>query len=213
MFLVFLLNQGTVDQRQHLLNLREESKMKRSYVSLVVIAMCVLSAGAAVNAQENPGVAVGASMVAKGTVLAVDKVNRIVTVRGSEGNEVDIPVGEEAHNFDQIAVGDELTIEAFESVALFVGNPDTQADAAAGMAITRSEKGEKPAGLAVAAAEVSALVVAIDREARMLTLKLPAGDEVTTHVDETVQAFDTLTVGDTIHARLTRAIAVSVVTP
>ncbi len=96
--------------------------MKKMSVLLASIAMSLLSAGAPVKAQENPGVAIGASVVAKGTVLAVDKENRIVTVRGSEGNEVEIPVGEEAHNFDQIAVGDELTIEAFESVALFVGN-------------------------------------------------------------------------------------------
>ena len=187
--------------------------MKKISVVLALIAMSLLCAGAPVKAQENPGVAIGASIVAKGTVLAVDTENRIVRVRGSEGREVEIPVGEEAHNFDQIAVGDELTIEAFESVALFVGNPDTQPDAAAGMAIARSEKGQKPAGTAVGVAEVSALVVAIDREARLLTLRLPEGDEVTTHVDEAVQAFDTLNVGDTIHARLTRAIAVSVVTP
>lgn len=187
--------------------------MKRMSVLLAAVVMAVLSAGAPVKAQENPGVAIGASVVAKGTVLAVDKENRIVTVRGSEGNEVEIPVGEEAHNFDQIAVGDELTIEVFESVALFVGDDGAQAEAAGGLAIARAEKGQKPAGTAVGVAEVSAMVVAIDRDARMLTLKMPAGDEVTTHVDEAVQAFDTLKVGDTIHARMTRAIAVSVVTP
>ena len=65
----------------------------------------------------------------------------------------------------------------------------------------------------VGAVDVSASVVGIDRKKRTLTLKLPEGNVVTTEVDKSVEAFDTIKVGDTIHARLTKAIVVSVESP
>jgi hypothetical protein len=60
---------------------------------------------------------------------------------------------------------------------------------------------------------MSASIVAIDRAERTLTLKLADGDIVTTEVDPAVELFDTLRVGDTIHARFTEAFAISVETP
>jgi len=44
-------------------------------------------------------------------------------------------------------------------------------------------------------------------------LKLPDGEVVTRDVDPSVQMFDTLRVGDTIHVRMTEAFAISVETP
>jgi len=76
----------------------------------------------------------------------------------------------------------------------------------------RSAKGEKPGGYAVGAIDVSASVVGIDKKHRTLTLEFPEGHVVTTEVDKSVKAFDTLKVGDSIHARLTKAIAISVET-
>ncbi len=61
--------------------------------------------------------------------------------------------------------------------------------------------------------DVSAKVQAIDRKKRIVELKRPDGKLVTTKVDESVQAFDTLKVGDSIHARITEAIAISVEKP
>jgi hypothetical protein len=60
---------------------------------------------------------------------------------------------------------------------------------------------------------MSALIVGIDRSERTITLKLPDGNVVTTDVDPSVQIFDTLRVGDSIHARLTKAFAISVGAP
>ena len=88
-----------------------------------------------------------------------------------------------------------------------------QPDASAGRAVARSAKGEKPGGYAVGAIDVSASVVGIDKKKRTLTLELPEGNVGTTEVDESVKAFDTMKVGDSIHARLTKAIAISVETP
>ena len=122
-------------------------------------------------------------------------------------------MGQEARNFDQVKVGDQLKIEYYESVALYLGKPGTQPDAGAGLVTARSAKGEKPGGYAVGAIDVSASVVGMDKKKRTLTLELPEGNVVTTEVDKSVKAFDTLKVGDAIHARLTKAIAISVEKP
>lgn len=58
--------------------------------------------------------------------------------------------------------------------------------------------------------EVSATVQAIDRKKGTVTLKGQDGKLVTTKVDKSVEGFDTLKVGDSIHARFTEAIAISV---
>ena len=50
------------------------------------------------------------------------------------------------------------------------------------------------------------------KKKRTLALALPEGNVVTTEVDKSVKDFDTLKVGDSIHARLTKAIAISVET-
>jgi len=60
---------------------------------------------------------------------------------------------------------------------------------------------------------VSASVVGIDKKKHTLTLELPEVNVVTTEVDKSVKAFDKLKIGDVIHARLTKAIAISVEKP
>ena len=81
------------------------------------------------------------------------------------------------------------------------------------MITARSAKGEKPAGVAVEAVDVSATIAAIDKKKRMVTLEMPDGRMVNTKVDKSVKAFETLKKGDSVHARYTEAIAISVERP
>ena len=189
---------------------------KRLPICLITVSLVVLlSLGASkiVCAQEGKGVELRDAVVITAEVLAVDKEDRILTLLGPKKNVVDVHVSEEARNFDQIRVGDQLRIEYYESVAIYLGKPGTQPEEDAGLVVARSAKGEKPGGYAVGAIDVSASVLGIDKKNRTLTLENPEGYVVTTEVDKSVKAFDTLKVGDTIHARLTKAIAISVETP
>ena len=77
----------------------------------------------------------------------------------------------------------------------------------------RSAKGEKPAGIAVEAVDVAATVQEIDKKKRTVTLKGPHGKLVTIKVDKSVKGFDNLKKGDSIHARYTEAVAISVEKP
>jgi hypothetical protein len=76
--------------------------------------------------------------------------------------------------------------------------------------IFRAPEGETPGGVAVEISDVSAVVVSIDKENRFITLKGPLGNSFTTYVDESARNFDKLNIGDVIHARYTKALAIDV---
>ena len=190
-----------------------KTKRNISLTALSMVVVLALGVATMVNAQEDKWVEAGDTVVITAEVLAIDKEDRILTLLGPKNNVVDIEVGEEARNFDQIRVGDQLRIEYYESVVVYLGKPGTQPDEDAGLVVVRSAKGEKPGGFAVGAVDVSTSVVGIDKKKRTLVLELPEGNVVTTEVDKSVKAFDTLKVGDAIHARLTKAIAISVEKP
>ena len=179
-------------------------------VALSLMIFLALQIPSPVNAQ---GVELGDGVVITAEVVAIDRVDRVVTLLGPEGNVVDIEVGHAARNFDQVEIGDQLKVEYYESVALYIGKKGEKPDAAAGMITARSAKGEKPAGVAVEAVDVSATIAAIDKKKRTVTLEMPDGRKVNTKVDKSVKAFETLKKGDSVHARYTEAIAISVEKP
>jgi hypothetical protein len=159
------------------------------------------------------GIELEDAVVITAEVLAIDKADRILTLLGPSNNVVDLEVSEEARNFDQVEVGDQLRVEYYESVTIYLGEVGTQPEADAKLVMARADEGEKPSAFAVGTVDVSASIIRVDKKERTLTLKLADGNVVTTEVDQSVQVFDTLRVGDTIHARLTKAFAISVETP
>jgi hypothetical protein len=180
------------------------------FLTLTLTAVLALDSATMANAQ---GVELGDGVVITAEVVGIDRVDRTLMLLGPAGNVVEIEVSHAARNFDQIEVGDQVKIEYYEAVALYLGKRGQKPDASAGLVAARSAKGDKPGGIVVEAVDVSATVQAIDRTKRTVTLKGPDGKSVTTRVDASVKAFDTLQVGDTVHARYTEAIAIAVTTP
>jgi len=159
------------------------------------------------------GVELGDAVVVTAEVIYIDYGDRELGLLGPEGNVVDLEVGPEARNFDQIRVGDNVKVTYYESVALFLGKKGEKPDASASVVAARSAKGEMPAGGMVETVDVSAQVVDIDTKNRTVTLEIPGGKTVTRKVDPAVKAFDTLKIGDSINVRYTEAIAISVERP
>jgi hypothetical protein len=180
---------------------------------LSIPATLTVGPSALINAQEIDGIELGEAMMLTAKVVAIDKEHRIVTLRGPKGRVVDLEVGEEAHNFDQVKIGDDVQIAYYESVALYLGEHGKAPEAAEALVVQRAAKGEQPEGLAVGVIDVSAKIVAIDLEKRAVTLELPDGEIVTTPVTERVRPLETLKVGDVVHAQLTKALAISVSKP
>ena len=185
-----------------------KTRLSFTVITVSIIAAFALGAVNTVRAQQ--GVELGEVAAITAKVVAIDRVDRNVTLQGPGGNVITVEVSHAARNFDQIEIGDQAKVAYYEAVALYVNKQGQKPDAVAGLIAARAPKGEKPAGVAVETMDVSATVHAIDKEKRKLTLKGPDGKLVTTRVDQSVEGFDTLEKGDSIHVRFTEAIAISV---
>lgn len=186
----------------------------RQFKALIVtVALGLGVIGTAKADSHAPGVALSEAVTLTAKVVGIDRADRTVILLGPRGNVVEIEAGEEVRNFDQVKVGDDVTITYYESVALYVGAPGSQPEIAAAEVVGRAAKGAKPAGVILGAIDVSAVIRGIYKYRRELTLQMPDGHMVTTKVDPALPGFDRLRVGDTVHARVTRALAISVQTP
>ena len=144
-------------------------------------------------------------------VTHLDKSSRSVTLMGPEGNSITLDVGDEVRNFEQLEVGDVIDVEYFESFAVFVGKADgVLPQMNSQMHVQLAPLGGKPGMTDVTAVEVQAIIVAINRENRMVTLKGPEGNTVTHNVlDESVD-LSQVNVGDQVVVQATQSVLVTV---
>jgi hypothetical protein len=151
----------------------------------------------------------GARMVTlRGTVEAVNKEQKTVTLKGPKGRTLTLNV-QDPQKLDAIAVGDPVIARYYESVAIEVRKPG---EATPGITkqegVATSKPGENPAGVVGEKITVTATVTAIDTKAQTLTIKGPEGGS------ETVKARDPknlakIKVGDLIEITYTRALAIA----
>jgi hypothetical protein len=124
-----------------------------------------------------------------------------------------VKAGPEVRNFDQIHVGDVLTLRYLESIAVFVRKPGDPPSATESQTVEVAAKGQKPSGMVVETKEVTATVEAIDYAKRMVTLKGPEGKTRTIKVGPDVKRLQEVKKGDQVVARYTEGIAITVRTP
>ena len=159
------------------------------------------------------GIEVSETVAMTATVQALNTNERLVILADDAGNVQVVEAGPEVKNFDQIALGDQVTIEFYESVALFLGSPNDKPGATETQMLQTAAKGDKPGMIAVDVIDVIATVVEIDKENMKVKLKGADGKVVTVKVDPEMGNLENIKVGDNIHARYTEAMAVSVTTP
>jgi len=162
---------------------------------------------------ERPGVAEGELLVMTAKVKAIDKKNRVVTLRTEDGKDFKVKCGPEVRNFPQIRVGDDVTAEFLETVELFVTGPQGEPTADVAREIERAPKGGKPGMVAVETMEVTAVVEAIDYQTRAVTLKGPEGKVYHVKAGPEVKRLNQIKKGDTVVARYSQALAIKVSTP
>jgi hypothetical protein len=163
-------------------------------------------------AQDRPGGLEGELVVITATVKAIDKKKRVVTLQSPDGKVAKVKCGPDVRNFAQIRVGDEVKTSLLETVELFVtGNAEPAAERVT--EVGRAPLGSKPGFAAVDAVEVKATVVAIDYQTRKVTLKGPEGKVINVTAGPEVKRLNEVKVGDSVVARLTRAVSIEVSKP
>jgi hypothetical protein len=143
------------------------------------------------------------------TVVAIDKANRIVTLKGPRGNTLPVEAGPEVKNFDRIKVGDQvaaryleaLTVELVKSGSAPIARVESQAGGTA-------KPGARPAAGLGRQVKVTAEIVALNPATQVATLR---GPERTLEVKVAdPNQFKLAKVGDQVEATYTEAFAISV---
>jgi hypothetical protein len=143
------------------------------------------------------------------TVIAVDRVKRLVVLKRANGSQVSFKALPNAFAFDEVKVGDVVKVTVTEQLAVFVGRNNLPAGASADTAKLRVRL---PGGTQAVAAEVGTLtftarIIALDNWNDAATLQLADGTSKTIRVSEAVNLAD-FSVGDSVTVQATESTVV-----
>jgi hypothetical protein len=150
---------------------------------------------------------------ATAVVVAVDAKTRVVTVRGEDGNLVQIKCGEDVRNFGQIAVHDTLHVRYQESLdATRLPAGETAAPATAVGASVGAEPGAAPAGGVGVSVTARVKIETLDVEHDIVVFSFASGElsarrVVTPEGREFVKG---LKIGDTVQLVYTGVLALAI---
>lgn len=166
---------------------------------------------AAAIAATAPGQAAAAEGIQlQGKIKSIDKKNRTVVIVGAQGNEISMTLGEEARNFNQLHVGDLVTLTYVQALALELRKVENKvkSERVESEEAVRSKLGDKPAGAIKRSIRVIADVVAVNPKAKTVTLRGPK-QTVELAIEDPAQ-FKEIKVGDQVEALYTEAVALEV---
>ena len=166
--------------------------------------------GGAVVASEPGRAAAVRAIEISAQVVAINKASRTLSLKGPQGNVVDVVAGDEVKNFAQIKVGDLVVVRAVQALSLELQAVKSGASGISEKtSAAKAKPGARPA--AVAGREITAIaqVTDVNPKASTITLKGPRGNEVTLDVQNPDQ-FKVVKKGDEVLVTYTEAVAISV---
>jgi hypothetical protein len=164
--------------------------------------------GGVVVASEPGKAAVMATIEVTANITAIDKAARMVTLKGPK-RTVEIVAGDEVKNFDQLKVGDNVTVKFVEALTLELKKTTVKPDIKADVAAVRATPGAKPGGAVGRQITIIAEVVMVDPENSIIALKGPQGRVVELPVQNKDQ-FKVVKKGDQVEVVYTEAVALAV---
>ena len=163
--------------------------------------------------EEGPGsVVVVQKIRAQATVTAIDASNRTVTLKRRRSKPKTFKVSEDAVNFKQVRVGDEVHVVLIEETAVVLVPGGAPAGVAAAATVALAPEGEKPGVVMADTVETTATVVAIDGHEHTVTLEFADGRIEELNVGRN-RDLSQVGLGDSVRIRMTEALAIAVVRP
>ena len=149
------------------------------------------------------------------TVEAIDVDNRLVSLKGPEGQIATIEVSPEVRNLEQVKVGDKLNVKYRESLAAAItpkGTSPTLGDVDQSASAVRAAPGDKPGGAAGREVTTTIVIQSVDAKNHSVTFSGPDGlvRSVQAQKPEMQKFVETLKQGDEVELKYTEALAVSV---
>ncbi len=175
--------------------------------SVMLSLAAALVAGSIVQAAQT--VQKSESVSATATIQAIDKANRLVTLKDETGAEDTMQVGPAMKRFDELKVGDKVKVTYYESLVLQVRKPGDAAKPVGTDAKLTKGAGAVPAATLSVQQTTTVEVLAIDQKLPSITVKTAEGRTVTRKVEER-KNLEGVKVGDKIDITYTQAAIMSV---
>jgi hypothetical protein len=143
------------------------------------------------------------------TIQAIDKTNRLVTIKDESGVEDTMQVGPAMKRFDELKVGDKVKVEYYESLVLQVRKPGDAVKTGGDSAKLTPGTGAAPAATLSRQQTTTVEVLAIDQKVPSITVKTADGRTVSRKVEDR-KNLEGVKVGDKIDITYTQAAIMSV---
>ncbi len=144
------------------------------------------------------------------TVTAINQKTRMVTLKGSDGEETSFRVDDSVKNLPQVRKGDIVTASYYRAIAARIRKPgEANPSVTSGGGLETAPLGEKPAGVHAETVQVTATVTKIDRAKQEVTLRGPRGKSVVVAVKDPAN-LEKVKKGDLVEITYTEAVAISV---
>jgi len=190
-------------------------KYKLSMLVAVLAALPTLSlaqvapTGTSVVMKEKGAVRGAESIVMQGRIIAIDQESRRVTLKGGSGKELSFVAGPEVKNFAQLKVGDIVTLNFIQSLALELkkGGQELRQRVESGETIS-AQPGQKPMGGESMTVRIIADVTAVNRKTGVVSLRGPQRTLDLKVKDKTM--LKDIAVGDQVEATFVEATVISV---
>ena len=151
-------------------------------------------------------------ITATAMVESVDQATRHVTLRdNADGNTFTVVAGPEVRNLPQLAAGDQVRLDYYNSTTVAMAAPSDTGEPAAAVLGARAPEGERPGGLAVATTSMVVTLINYDRNSGLATFRSPDGLTRRAVVPPNLRNFaNSLTPGARVAVAMTDAVAVTI---
>ena len=155
----------------------------------------------------------GQTATVTATVTKIDSANRILTLKGPEGNVIDVEVSTAVKRFPEIKVGDKIKVTYMESVVINISKADPSLPLSTSIEKSVAPRNtERPSGVAKNTIKAVVGVDSIDMANRTVTVHTSGGDTAMFHIKDPKKA-EGVKAGDKIMLQYEEAVAVEVQNP
>jgi Cu/Ag efflux protein CusF len=149
-----------------------------------------------------------AEVSATATVQAIDKENRMVTLKSEDGTEDTVYVPKDVKRFDAVQVGDKLKVRYYESLVFQIRKAGVPAPTTGGGPTMTSAPGAKPGATLAKQQTATVDVVSVDPAVPSITVKTADGRTITRKIEDK-KNLEGVNPGDKIDITFTQAAVIS----